>query len=236
MTDILSINEQSLPIKNVPTPSDYSRIVDAVDGKSKLAPLAAVASAAGAVWGGITGNINDQGDLINKFSTKANTSHSHIQSDITGLATTLDLKAPLSNPAFTGTPTAATASDGTKTTQLATTEFVDSVRTKSIQNSQSADYTLVISDAGKTLLHPSADTSARTFTIPSNASVPFPIGSILTFVNQNAGGVVTIAITSDTMRLAGAGTTGSRTLAANGVATVIKLTSTEWIISGVGLT
>jgi hypothetical protein len=38
------------------------------------------------------------------------------------------------------------------------------------------------------------------------------------------------------MRLAGAGTTGSRTLAANGVATAIKITSTEWIISGTGLT
>jgi hypothetical protein len=38
------------------------------------------------------------------------------------------------------------------------------------------------------------------------------------------------------MRLAGAGTTGNRTLAANGVATAIKLTATEWIISGVGLT
>jgi hypothetical protein len=38
------------------------------------------------------------------------------------------------------------------------------------------------------------------------------------------------------MRLAGAGTTGSRTLAANGIATAIKLTSTEWIISGTGLT
>jgi hypothetical protein len=38
------------------------------------------------------------------------------------------------------------------------------------------------------------------------------------------------------MRLSPAGTTGSRTLAANGIATCIKLTSTEWIISGVGLT
>ncbi|HET9574537.1 MAG TPA: hypothetical protein VFP29_12515, partial [Methyloceanibacter sp.] len=44
-----------------------------------------------------------------------------------------------------------------------------------------------------------------------------------------------IAITSDTMRLAGAGTTGSRTLAANGVATALKVTSTEWIISGTAL-
>jgi hypothetical protein len=57
----------------------------------------------------------------------------------------------------------------------------------------------------------------------------------VTFVNQNAAWVITIAITTDTMRLAGAGTTGSRTLAANWIATAIKLTSTEWIISGTGL-
>lgn len=104
------------------------------------------------------------------------------------------------------------------------------------QNSQSAAYTLVAADSGKHILHPSADTTARTFTIPANGSVPFAIGTAITFINQNGAGVVTIAITTDTMRLAGAGTTGSRTLAANGVATAIKVTSTEWIISGVGLT
>lgn len=102
-------------------------------------------------------------------------------------------------------------------------------------SSKSTAYTGVIGDANSALLHPSADTTARTFTIPANASVAYPIGTTLTFVNQNAAGVLTIAITSDTMRLAGEGTTGSRTLAANGVATAYKITSTEWIISGVGL-
>jgi hypothetical protein len=104
------------------------------------------------------------------------------------------------------------------------------------QNSQSAAYTLVLADSGKHIFHPSADTTARTFTIPANGSVAFPIGTAVTFINQNGAGVVTIAITTDTMRLAGAGTTGSRTLAANGIATAIKITSTEWIISGTGLT
>lgn len=104
------------------------------------------------------------------------------------------------------------------------------------QNSKSANYTCVLADAGKHLLHPSADTTARTFTIPANSSVAYPIGTAITFVNQNGAGVVTIAITTDTMRLAGAGTTGSRTLAANGVATALKIAATEWIISGVGLT
>jgi hypothetical protein len=104
------------------------------------------------------------------------------------------------------------------------------------QNSQSTAYTAVLADAGKHILHPAADTTARVFTIPANSSVAYPIGTALTIVNQNAAGVVTISITTDTMRLAGAGTTGSRTLAANGIATALKITSTEWIISGSGLT
>lgn len=104
------------------------------------------------------------------------------------------------------------------------------------QNSQSAAYTLVATDSAKHIFHPSADTTARTFTIPANSSVAYAIGTALTFINQNGAGVITIAINTDTMRLAGTGTTGSRTLAANGIATAIKITSTEWIISGTGLT
>lgn len=104
------------------------------------------------------------------------------------------------------------------------------------QNSQSAAYTLVAADAGKHLLHPTADVTARTFTIPANSAVAYPVGTALTFVNQHGAGVVTIAINTDAMYLAGAGTTGSRTLAANGVATALKVAATEWLISGTGLT
>jgi hypothetical protein len=102
------------------------------------------------------------------------------------------------------------------------------------QNSQSTAYTTVLSDAGKHILHPTADNNARTFTIDSNANVPYPVGTTITFVNQI--NTVTIAITSDTMTLAGFGTTGSRTLSASGIATALKIASTSWIISGSGLT
>lgn len=102
------------------------------------------------------------------------------------------------------------------------------------QNSQSANYTLVAADAGKHLLHPAADANDRTFTIPSNASVAYPVGTTVTFVNTSAN-VLTIAITSDNMYLAGADSTGSRSLAQYGVATAVKISSTSWIISGVGL-
>jgi len=62
------------------------------------------------------------------------------------------------------------------------------------------------------------------------------VGTAITFINQNGAGVITIAIASDIMRLAGTGTTGNRTLAANGIATALKVTSTEWLISGTGVT
>ncbi len=101
-------------------------------------------------------------------------------------------------------------------------------------NSQSANYTLVLTDAGKVILHPTTDNNPRTCTIPANASVAYPVGTCLTFINTI--NTVTIAITSDTLTLAGAGTTGSRTLAASGIATAVKLTSTTWMISGTGLT
>ena len=104
------------------------------------------------------------------------------------------------------------------------------------QNSKSADYTLVLTDAGKHIYHPSADTSGRTITIPANASVAYTIGTAITFVNDTSAGALTIAITSDTLVLAPDGTTGSRTLAANGMATCIKMTATRWMISGSGLT
>lgn len=104
-----------------------------------------------------------------------------------------------------------------------------------VQNSQSANYTTVLGDANTMIYHPSADVTARTFTIDSNANVAYSIGDSLTFVNDNGGGAVTIAITTDTMRLAGTGTTGSRSLAANGIATALKLTATSWIINGTGL-
>ena len=101
------------------------------------------------------------------------------------------------------------------------------------QNSQSADYTAVITDAAKQIFHPAADNNARTFTLPANASVAFDIGTTITFINMV--NTVTIAINSDTLIMAGSGSTGSRTLAANGIATAVKITSTSWLINGTNL-
>lgn len=156
------------------------------------------------------------------------------------LATALTDETGSGAAVFATSPTLVTPVLGTPTSgnlSNCTADGTDAVGFRNIpQNSKSAAYTTVLADAGKHIYHPSADTTARTFTIDSNANVAYPIGTAITFVNDTSAGVVTIAITSDTLVLAGAGTTGSRTLAANGVATAIKITSTRWIISGAGLT
>jgi translation elongation factor EF-Tu-like GTPase len=100
---------------------------------------------------------------------------------------------------------------------------------------QSASYTLTLTDGGKHIYHPSSDTAGRTWTVPDNASVAFSIGTAITIVNATGAGLVTIAITSDTMYLSGSGETGSRLLEASGIATLLKVGPTLWIISGVGL-
>lgn len=96
-------------------------------------------------------------------------------------------------------------------------------------NNQSAAYTLALTDAGGLVSHVVGDNNARTFTIPANASVVFPIGTVIDFTNEI--NTVSIAVTSDTLKF-GASGTGTRTLAVGGTARIVKLTSTIWRISG----
>jgi hypothetical protein len=100
--------------------------------------------------------------------------------------------------------------------------------------SQSAAYTTIITDAGKLVYHPSSDNVARAFLI--NNALAYPDGTAITFTNL-AATASTIALTGGgTMYLAGSGATGTRTLAAFGVATAVKLEASIWTISGAGLT
>jgi hypothetical protein len=101
------------------------------------------------------------------------------------------------------------------------------------QSATATTATLVIGDAGK---HIYVTTNTQTITIPANSSVAYPIGTAISFVAGPSATTVLIAITSDTMYLAGTGTTGTRTLAAHGMATAIKVASTVWYINGTGLT
>jgi hypothetical protein len=114
---------------------------------------------------------------------------------------------------------------------ITSADLVDAVGYKGLpQNSQTASYTLALADMGKMV-----NTTTGGVVIPANASVAFPIGSAISIFN-NSGSNQTISITSDTLRLAGTATTGSRTLAQYGLATCVKVAATTWAISGAGVT
>lgn len=132
--------------------------------------------------------------------------------------------APIASPTFTGTP---------QIPDNATPNVNHAVGYRDApQNSQTANYTLVLADRGKSVV---MNGTSVTLTIPANSATAFPIGTVIIIVNLNST-ALSIAITTDTLTLANSTTTGTRTLARNGLATCVKIGSTSWLISGAGLT
>jgi len=144
--------------------------------------------------------------------------------DALASATAAATYAPIASPTFTGT---ALIPDNAPSNTNYPVGYRDAP-----QNSQTGNYTLIASDASKTIV---MNGSSLTLTIPANASVPYPTGTVIVIINVNAT-ALSIAITSDTLTLVNSTTTGTRTLARNGVATCIKIGATSWLISGAGLT
>lgn len=89
-----------------------------------------------------------------------------------------------------------------------------------------AGITLALDDAGK-----SVPNTTGGWTIPSNGSVAFPIGTAIELFN-NSGSAQNVAIAADTLRWEGTASTGTRALAQYGSAVIKKRTATMWTISG----
>jgi hypothetical protein len=94
-----------------------------------------------------------------------------------------------------------------------------------IVNTQTASYTLVLADAGKLVEMNVA--SANTLTVPLNASVAFPVGTVIN-VRQYGAGTTTIG-GSATIRSRGALVNLAGTYAE---ATLTKRATDEWVASG----
>jgi len=101
------------------------------------------------------------------------------------------------------------------------------------QNSQSNDYTTVLSDAGKHIYHP-VGAPLATYTISGNSSVNYPIGTTLTFVNFSSNYI--FLTSTDTLYLSTSSQTGAKLISTGGWVTALKITSTAWVISGTNLT
>lgn len=102
------------------------------------------------------------------------------------------------------------------------------------QNIQATNYTFVLADANKHVYQNAG--GVHTYTIPANASVAFPIGTAITGINGHGAGNITLNITTDNLIWSPSGATGSRTIAADGVFTLLKVAAASWYITGSGIT
>lgn len=101
------------------------------------------------------------------------------------------------------------------------------------QNAQNGAYTLALADRGKHIY--SANSSGQTLTIPANATVAFPTGTAVSIVNRGTNPITVSPASGVTLRQAGTTNTGSRTVAVNGLATLLKVGGDTWFISGAGV-
>jgi hypothetical protein len=97
----------------------------------------------------------------------------------------------------------------------------------------SGNLTLSKAHAGK---HIYVTGSGQTITIPANSLVPFEIGSGIVIINSSSVTTFINIQSTDTLRLASSGNLGQRTIGPWGIATIVKITSTSWIITGNGVT
>ena len=142
----------------------------------------------------------------------------------------------LTSPAFSGTPTAPTAAPGTNTTQLATTAFVEAATNAVPVNTQSfaSTYILALTDAGTSIQAVMTGAGIGTITIPLNASVAFPVGSILSITQTSSNAVKITATGGVTVQTSvGAfsnGVTGCR--AQYSTIGLLKVATDTWQLSG----
>jgi hypothetical protein len=93
---------------------------------------------------------------------------------------------------------------------------------------QTAPYTLALGDNGTCV------STDRDITIPENASVAFRRGSTVLVYNANTTSNITVAITTDTLRVAGKSNTGTQNLVPYGIVTLFKAGDTVWTGAGPG--
>ena len=104
--------------------------------------------------------------------------------------------------------------------------------TFTVGSDQTGDYTAVLTDQYQTLV-PMNKATAVAFKLPTNASVAFPVGTVITVLNKGAGTVTISAVTSGTTTILSAGTVAaSPTLAQYKTAACIKTAADVWYVVG----
>jgi hypothetical protein len=97
----------------------------------------------------------------------------------------------------------------------------------------SGNVTLALNQAG-TFLY-STTSSAQTVTIPTNASVAFPIGTTINVILNGTGSTALTPAVGVSLYLAGNSTSATRTVSPYGLATLLQVDTDVWFVNGSGV-
>jgi hypothetical protein len=118
------------------------------------------------------------------------------------------------------------------TGDVLTANMYNGLVTFTVGSDQTTDYTAVLTDQYQTLV-PMNKGTAVAFKIPTNASVAFPVGTVITVLNKGAGLVTISAVTSGTTTVLSSGATAaSPTLTQYKTAACIKTATDTWYVVG----
>jgi hypothetical protein len=118
------------------------------------------------------------------------------------------------------------------TGDVLTANMFNGLTTFTIGTANTDDYTAVLADQYQVLELMNKGTAVA-FKLPTNASVAFPIGTVLTVLNIGAGTCTISAVTSGTTTVLSAGTVAaSPTLGQYKSAACIKTAADVWYVVG----
>ena len=101
-----------------------------------------------------------------------------------------------------------------------------------VQTAKTADYTVASGDEYQQLI-PMNKSSAANFSIPTDATYNFPVGTVITVLNQAANLVTIKAVTSGTTTVLSAGAVAAEpTVAQYKSAACIKTAANAWYVVG----
>jgi len=104
--------------------------------------------------------------------------------------------------------------------------------TFTVGTDQTVDYTAVLNDSYQALV-PMNKATAVAFKLPTNASVAFAVGTVITVLNKGAGTCTISAVTPGTTTVLSAGATAaSPTLGQYKTAACIKTATDTWYVVG----
>ena len=170
--------------------------------------VAALVNSAGAT-------LDTLGEIATALGNDANLS--------TTLTTSIGLKAPLASPTFTGTVTVGASgiafTDGTQTKQGVPSQTTISQKT--------ASYTLSALTERDSMIEMNSS-SAITLTVPTNATVAYPVGTSIDILRVGAGAVDVAAAGGVTVN----STPGLKLRAQWSSATLIKRATDTWVLVG----